>query len=117
MQRQAESYRLSIDIFVFMNPKTGRTSDQQFEVEVEALNDAASVKLNSIKHNLLNVLRDFKFSPGSKYERGIKAFFIDSAEWKQALASWSSGAGLNWTSVVIGVIGLILSVVGLWLTL
>ncbi len=117
MERKGERYRLSLDMFVYANPKTGRTSDQQFEVEIEALNDAASAKLNNIKHNLLDVLTGFKFSAGSKYERGIKMFYIDSAEWKQVLAAWSSGIGLAWIGAIFGILGLIVGIVGVWLTI
>lgn len=116
MERGQERFRLSIDIFVFTNPLNGRTSNQQFEVEIEALDEHASAKLGAIKHNFLDVLEGFAFSKGSKYERGIKLFFVDRSEWLQLLAGWSTGTGLNWTSVIIGLIGLVLTIVGLVLT-
>lgn len=117
LERNDEKYRLSLDIFVYSNPKTGRTSNQQFEVEIEALNDAASAKLKGIKHNLLDVLHGFEYSKGSKYERGIRLFYIDKSEWWQLLTAWSSGTGLNWIGVILGILGLILAIVGIALTI
>lgn len=117
LARNGEKYRLSLDIFVYINPKTGRTSDQQFEVEIESLSDDASAKLKGIKHNLLDVLRGFNYSKGSKYERGVRLFYIDKAEWKQVLAAWSTGPGLNWIGAILGVVGLLLTILGLILTL
>lgn len=117
MERQGERYRLSLDIFTFTNPKTGRGSDAQYEVEIEALNEAASAKLGRIKHHLLDVLTGFRFSPGSKYERGIKVFYIDAAQWRQALAAWNSGPGLGWVGAIIGLAGLIVGIIGTWAAL
>lgn len=113
MNRGEERYRLSLDSFVFTNPATGRTSDQQFEIEIEALNDAASAKLASIKHNMLKVLEGFSFSAGSKYERGIKLFYFDRPVWIQWLAMWSTGPGLNWVSVILTLLGLLLTILSL----
>jgi inorganic triphosphatase YgiF len=117
MARGAERYRLSLDAFSFANPKTGRASEKLFEIEIESLNAEASEKLRGIKHNLLDVLNGFAFSNGSKYERGIKAFHIDGAAWKQTLSKWNTGIGLNWVGVVIGVLSLLVGVVGTWLTI
>lgn len=117
MERGAEKYRLSLDTFWFTNPISGRTSDQEFEIEIESLNADASMRLRSIKHHLLNLLQGFAFSTGSKYERGVRKFYMDGPQWKQTLSKWNSGLGLNWVGVVLGAIGLVLSAIGLWLTI
>ncbi len=66
MARSEEMHRLSFDSFSFLNPKTGRTGDQQYEIEIESLNAAASAKLHAMKHSLLEVLRGgFSFSKSS----------------------------------------------------
>lgn len=117
MERSGERYRLSLDLFFFTDPKSGRTTDQEFEVEIESLNDEASLKLRTIKHNLLDVLKGFGFSIGSKYERGVRAFHIDGPPWKQALSKWNSGLGLNWIGIVLSIIGVVLSAIGIWLTI
>ncbi len=117
LQRDDERLRLSLDSFMFSNPKTGRTSDQQFEIELEALNDVASSKLRNIKNNLLGVLRGFEFSKSSKYERGIKKFSIDRSEWLQGLIAWGSSESATWAGIVIGMIGVFLTILGILLTI
>lgn len=122
MVRGEEIHRLSFDSFFFVNPKTGRTSDQQYEIEIESLNAAASAKLHTMKHSLLEVFRGgFTFSKSSKYERGIEAFSINGALWKQWLSKWSSPTGLGWVGFVATlagiVIGVIATVISTWITL
>jgi len=69
-RREDETYRLSFDLFEFLNPKTQETSEKRFEIEIEALNEISSERLGDIKRNLKNVLPDFHYSKGSKYEQG-----------------------------------------------
>ena len=80
LERQDERYQLSLDIFFYSDPKTGRTSNRQFEVQLKVLSDAASAKLKAIKHILLDVRHDFEYSKGSKYDRGVRLSAIDKAE-------------------------------------
>lgn len=116
LDRDKESYRLSLDQFVLVNSANGRASNQLYEIELEALNADASEQLPSIKQNLLRLIKNSRFSNSSKYERGIRHFYLDQAYWKQALSSWSTGTGLNWLGVILNIIGLVLTALGLYLT-
>ncbi len=77
LKRRDEEYILSLDLFTFINPRTGKSSEENSEVEIEAQNRAAQQKLNDIRFNLIEIVKGFNLSTDSKYERGIKYFGID----------------------------------------
>ena len=115
MDRGAEKYRLSVDAFVYTNPATGGTSGLLHELEIEAKSEAASAKLHQMKGGMLSALRNFSLSTESKYERGIRIFHLDGPGWKQTLAKWNTGLGLNWMSLLISVVSLVFGALGIWL--
>jgi len=78
LKRRDEVYVLSIDLFTFINPRTGKSSEENSEVEIEARNSVAQQKLGDIRFNLIEIVKGFDLSTDSKYERGIKYFGIDT---------------------------------------
>lgn len=109
LQRRNEKYRLSIDLFTILNINTGSTSKIISEVEIEAKNEAAVLKLGDIKRNLIEILKTFTYSQDSKYERGIKYFGLDR-KWKLPF-TWMSGRGLGVIGIVLTIVGIVISIV------
>jgi len=68
-----ERYRLALDTFVFVDPKTSGKSSPNFEVELEAESSAARMKLPTVRRQLMDVLEgQMEFSASSKYDRGAE---------------------------------------------
>jgi inorganic triphosphatase YgiF len=75
--RGKEKYCLSLDTFVFGNGRDGRTSGEQFEIELEAKSQVASARLPTLKGHVKRALPGFDFAPDSKYERAVKYFGLN----------------------------------------
>ncbi|WP_433852098.1 CYTH domain-containing protein [Stenotrophomonas nitritireducens] len=117
VEKPGEKYRLSLDVYFFTNPKTGRTSNQLFEVEVEALTHLASQKIGNIKGNLARALGRFSYSHDSKFETGVKRMRIDRPNWSQWIFEAGQTGALSWTSLIVGIAGLLVGVIGTWATM
>jgi hypothetical protein len=115
LKRRGELYALAVDLFIFINPRTGETSEEQSEVEIEALNQSAKRKLGSIRRNLVEIVKAFDYSRDSKYERGIKYLGIDKHHRLQwFFKNWNTPKGLAWIGIIATVIT---ALVGIILTL
>ena len=111
LKRGQERYCLSFDTFRYTNAKNNRVSEIQVEIEIESLTGVANKKLAHIRRNLLPILGTFKYSTNSKYERGVECFSLNESLWRQWLNEWNSGIGLTWVGVILGVIGILISIV------
>ncbi|CAG1007675.1 hypothetical protein ANAEL_03568 [Anaerolineales bacterium] len=115
LRRGNELYELALDLASFTNPKTGKMSDTQIEVEIEALNDAAKSKLGGIRRNLVDIVKTFDYSKESKYERGIKFFGLDKSrpqQWlKRLIEWWNSDIGLARLGIIVAVVGIAISII------
>ena len=109
--------KLSFDMFTYVNPVSHQSSDEMYELEIEALNEEANSRLNGIGNNIRKLIRDFEPSTESKYEHGVKFFHLDQSPFNKRFFNWSSGPGLNWLSLWIGLVGIILTILGLYLTI
>ncbi len=113
-----EEYELAVDIFSYANTLTGQTSSQQFEIEVEAKNDAAATRIPSMKSKLLSLLTsrgydDFRFSEDSKYERGVKIMQLWQPTWLQYFSAWATRSNAALIMLILGVLGFVVGVVAI----
>jgi len=105
LKRRDEQYNLALDLYTFINPRTGESSEVQSEVEIEALNLFAKSKLASIRRNLVDIIKTFSYSKDSKYERGLKYFGFDKPRFiRLLLEKWNSQKGLAWIGIILGII-------------
>lgn len=114
-----EEFRASVsfDVFNYSNPKTGHSTREFYELEIEADTESASRRLGAIGDSVRKVVTTFIPSEGSKYERGVQLFYLDRGFWIQFLVQWGASIGLNWISLLITTVGTILGAIGLWLTI
>ena len=100
--------RLSLDVYNLVNARNGKSSDELFEFEVEALNEESSKHLSSLSSTIREVVPDLKPSYHSKYERGVKYFNLDKPEPMQWITDWPRSACYNWVMFILAIIALVL---------
>lgn len=105
--------QMSFDIFTLLNARTGRSTNEMYELEIEALNESASQRLTDIASNIRVVAPDLKPSSTSKYVRGVQHFKLTKSLTVQTMDNWIQGAGFNWFSLILAIVGFILTIIGL----
>ena len=117
LERAAEKYCLSLDTYVYVGRFRGQTANEQIELELEAQSEAASMRLSELRRHVKEALPQFDFAPGSKYQRGVKYFYLDRPPWVEWLNSWSATTGLGWLGVMLtilfGVASVVLGIIAL----
>ena len=108
--------KLSFDVFTLVNAKTGRSSNEMYELEIEAINESASRRLADIAKNIRGVIPELKISSKSKYSRGVDYFKLTKSKTYQSFDNWVQGPGFNWVSLVLAVVGFILTITSFILT-
>lgn len=110
--RRDEKYELSFDLFTFSNPTNNEISDTLSEIEIEAKSQKAIEEIYKIRENILKIVGLDSYSKESKYERGIKIFRLDNKPlYIWLLNNWNTTKGLAWLGIIIGVVGLILTII------
>ena len=108
--------KVSFDIFTYVNPKDGRSTGELYELEIEAESHLASTRLPTLGKSIRKLISNFVPSEGSKYERGVKIFHLDQANWKRWIYQWSTGTGFNLTSLILTIVSLLIGIIGIFLT-
>ncbi len=112
LKRRDEEYALALDLFTYKNPRIEDVSEIQSELEIEALNDSAKAKLSGIRRDLIEIVKGFKLSTDSKYERGVKYFNLDRPSWLRWIQEhWNTNKGLAWIGIILAVLGVILTII------
>jgi inorganic triphosphatase YgiF len=112
LKRRDEEYALALDLFTYKNPRIEDASEIQSELEIEALNDPAKGKLSSIRRDFVEIVKGFRLSTDSKYERGVKYFNLDRPTWLRWIQEHvTTNKGLAWIGIILAVLGIILTII------
>jgi len=113
--KDSDSFKamLSFDMFTFINAKTGKSSCEMYELEIEALNEKTIKHMPILSKHIRTVVPDCTPSFYSKYERGIQIFKLDRSKAVQWFNNWPVSASYNWIMFALALIAIAIGVVAL----